>query len=281
MGSKIRGPQDSAPLAVDLDSEAFRLFLQSELVRRCKANPRYSLRSFARSMAVEPSAMSKLLAGKRRVTAAMFEQLSQRLGLEPQQVESFRSAQGGGQPRAGATSARGVADGEGFVPIDHDAFAIIADWYHMAIFEMMRVEGFRSDPAWIARALGISVHEANAAIERMLRLGLLARRSDGSLVGGRGFTTTGMPFTTVALRKVQRQVLEMAIHALDETPLERRDQSTMTMAVNPEQLAAAKLKIKEFRRRLCKFLESKPPCTDVYHLSISLYPVTRIREAKR
>jgi hypothetical protein len=59
MGSKIRGPQDTAPLvAVDLDSEAFRLFLQSELVRRCKANPRFSLRSFARSMAVEPSAMS-------------------------------------------------------------------------------------------------------------------------------------------------------------------------------------------------------------------------------
>ena len=37
-------------------------------------------------------------------------------------------------------------------------------------------------------------------------------------------------------------------------------------------------RIRTFRRQLMRFLESKPPKTEVYHLSISLYPVTRLAE---
>ena len=42
----------------------FRLYLQNEFVRRANKNPSYSLRSFARSLEVNDSTLSKLLSGK-------------------------------------------------------------------------------------------------------------------------------------------------------------------------------------------------------------------------
>jgi transcriptional regulator with XRE-family HTH domain len=45
-----------------------RAVLKAELSRRKRANPRYSLRAFARSLSVEHSTLSQFLRGKRTVT---------------------------------------------------------------------------------------------------------------------------------------------------------------------------------------------------------------------
>ncbi len=39
----------------------FRIFLQEELVLRCKKNPKFSMRAFARMLGVENSALSKII----------------------------------------------------------------------------------------------------------------------------------------------------------------------------------------------------------------------------
>ena len=45
-----------------------RAILESEFSRRKGVNPRYSLRAFARSVAIEHSTLSQLLRGKRAIT---------------------------------------------------------------------------------------------------------------------------------------------------------------------------------------------------------------------
>jgi transcriptional regulator with XRE-family HTH domain len=250
-----------------VDPEAVRRFLQGELVRRCQSNPRYSMRAFARALDLEPSALSKLLAGKRRVTPEMFERLAKRLAIGPEELRGLLGPGGAALP----------ASKKVFDQVSLDAFQVISDWYHLAILELVRVDRFRGDPAAIAKALGISLAETRQAIERLTRLGVLAVTAEGTVVStAKELTTVGLPFTSAALKSMQRQVLELAIKALDETPMERRDQSTMTMAINAGRLGEARAKIREFRRGLCTFLEEEPPRTEVYHLSISLYPVTNL-----
>ena len=68
-----------------------------------------------------------------------------------------------------------------------DAFQVISDWYHLAIVELANTPDFRGEPYGIARSLGISVVEARAALERLLRLGMLAR-SDSGCIRGTGKT---------------------------------------------------------------------------------------------
>src|SRR5438105_2196819 len=81
---------------VDLEKESFeprkdfRLYLQSELVRRCKSNPKYSLRAFAKFLGTDSSRLSKILKDVRPVGGKLIEQFGSRLGLNPIDIESFK-----------------------------------------------------------------------------------------------------------------------------------------------------------------------------------------------
>jgi len=157
-----------------------------------------------------------------------------------------------------------------------DAFQVISDWYHYAILELISIKGFQPNSKWIAPKLGITVSEVNIAVERLQRLGLLKICDDGKWINGSGSnTTTGNAYSATAFRRLQRDVLKMALNALEEVPMEVRDQTSMTMAIDSSQLPEARIRIKKFRRNLCQFLQESGPRDQVYQLGISLYPITR------
>lgn len=249
----------------------FRTCLQAELLNRCRANSGYSLRAFARALQIEPSALSKILKGTRQVTPRMFVQLAKRLNLDPSEIERLQPAK---QKSAHTVSNTSSAPDYRQLTLDH--FQVIADWYHFAILELTQVQGFRPEPRSIARTLNITVSEVNAAVERLKRLEFLSIDSkSGRWKDESGaLTTVGNEFTAAAFRRLQRQVLEKALIALEEAPLEERDQSSMTMAINSKQLPEAKKLIRDFRRNLCVLLKSEQPLDRVYHLGVSLYPVS-------
>lgn len=69
----------------------FRDYLKGELERRCQKNSQFSLRGFARMLEIEPSSLSKILNGKRRVTATMLERLGKKLNLSEEEISEFHS----------------------------------------------------------------------------------------------------------------------------------------------------------------------------------------------
>jgi uncharacterized protein (TIGR02147 family) len=255
----------------------FRLFLQSELARRCESNERYSLRAYARSLRIAPSALSAILNGKRPITRNMKLRLGLGLGLSPKDVGYFQES------KAEGASPKGPAQTLEFQQIALDAYAVIADWYHYAILELSHLESFQPDPKWIAKSLGITKSEVNIAVERLQRVGLLKIES-GSWIdttpNGHATNIRG-DLTSAASRKLQRQILEKSIRALDEVPIAIRNHTSMTMAINPDDLPEAKERITNFRHNLCSFLERNGKPTQVYQLAIAFYPVTQIEEGDR
>jgi len=86
----------------------------------------------------------------------------------------------------------------------------------------------------------------------------------------------GEAYNTIAQRKLQRQILEKAIQALEEVPKKYRDQSSTVMAVKKSDLLEAKKRIREFRHSLCEFLQRDPSTfEEVYQLSVSLFPLSQ------
>lgn len=250
----------------------FRLFLQQELVRRCRENRNYSLRAFARHLSLEPSFLSKLLRGERNITLENFRKLADRLLLDPEEYKQFSQVIEQKAQRRGGRGKTDVALNE----LSSDQFQVIADWYHYAILELLEIKSFQPNVRWIARALDVTPAEISAALERLERVGLLERSDSGwkNLKGSN--TTTGNPFTTVAFRKLQKGILEKAIIALETVPMERRDQSSITMAIDSRNLPEAKKRIQKFRRELMQYLQSDGEPDEVYQLSISLYPLTDV-----
>ncbi|MGE3974085.1 MAG: DUF4423 domain-containing protein, partial [Bdellovibrionales bacterium] len=227
----------------------FRVKLQTELTNRIANNPRYSLRAFARFLEIDPSTLSQLLRGMRKFSNEQIETIGTKIGLSPRDVKALKNLN---QKKAsGEQSWRNDN-----YDLTHDMFQIIADWYHYAIFELVTIKNFKNDTKWIASKLGISASEAEFAVERLLRLGLLVRQEDGGLAkGSLNISTTSSPFTSAAFRKMQEQLLQKAIQAMETVPMSQRDQSSMTMAIDTSLMDAAKEKIKNFRRELCDFFQ--------------------------
>lgn len=127
----------------------------------------------------------------------------------------------------------------------------------------------------MAGRLGITAAEAALGISRLIEAGLLARRSDGRLVATEAqITTADKEMTTAAHRKRQDQVLEKARQSLKKDPIEIRNHSAMTMAIDPALIPEARQRVEAFTQKLCTFLESGAK-KEVYELAIQLFPLTR------
>lgn len=239
--------------------------LQDELLARMRKNPRYSLRALARSLEVEPSALSKILSGKREITPRMFRRIATRLPLSPVQAKKLETTLSPREPK------------ESFVPLSQDLFEVLSDWYHYALLELTNVDGFRPDVKWVARRLGIKPVEAKLAVDRLRRLNMLEIGPDGQWrdISGSVTTVGSNDYSASLLRNFQRRLLEQAIQALETVSADQRDQSAITMAISTSQLPVAKDQILRFRRRMCRLLQQSSPLDEVYTLAISLFPVSR------
>lgn len=237
----------SAPLTV----------LTQEFAKRSERNARYSLRAYAKSLGISPSLLSLILSGKRPISRKVWGTLK-RLGLiaEPESIEKGS-----------------------FNQISLDTFSVISDWYHYAILNLLETPSRLVNEKTIAERLGISRAESGMALLRLARLGLIAkenkkwaRRSEPLKVENE--------ISSAASRKYHKQVLEKAIESLENDPMELRDFSAMTMAIDPKLVPMARKRIQEFRRRLTQELELKGNRSEVYHLTVQFYPVSKSREKK-
>jgi len=155
-----------------------------------------------------------------------------------------------------------------------ETFRVISDWYHYAILELTYTKGFKPEPKWIAKELGISEMEAKLAIQRLVSLELLTEMKGTLKKTDATLTTADRQITTPALKRRQKQVLEKAIQSLESDPIEIRDTTALCMAIDPKKIPEAKWRIQEFKRSLCEFLESGDRA-QVYELAISLFPTQK------
>jgi hypothetical protein len=236
--------------------------LEAEFTRRKAMNPRYSLRAFAAAMELPAGRVSEFLAGKRVPTRRVSAKIADRLGLSPEQAAALR-----GEP------ARGPAPEDHYAPLADDVFAVIAEWYHTAFLSLLDTGDFRSDPAWIARRIGISVVETRAMLHRLERTGLIEVKK-GKIHKLASDFKTGTDIPNAALKRSHRESILQAAEALEKVPTAERDVTSMTMAIDPRKLPLAKTLIRDFRFRLASLLETGAR-TEVYNLNVQLVPVTK------
>jgi uncharacterized protein (TIGR02147 family) len=255
----------------DLRNKDFKSLLQEELLVRCRKNPSYSLRSFAKYLDISHSALTEMLNGKRKITPKSMEKLGLVLGLSIEEIVNF-------QKTIRENQSENLKQKASYQQLTIDQFAIISDWTHYAILELIKIKNFPHTAHHIAKALGITKSESNIAIERLQRIGLLECNDEGKFFEiNNGFATNiSGNLTSAGSKKLQKQILEQSIQALMTLPIEERNHTSMTMAIDPKLLPEAILRIRKFRRELSEFLETEGNPSEVYQFSLSLFPITHI-----
>lgn len=252
----------------------FRDLLRTELVERIKRNPGYSLRAFARSLGVSPATISIVISGKKPVTLSLIRKVAPALKLTAEKVKNYQLE---------LIQPTEVRRGQkNYQTVELDQVAIISDWYHYAILNLMRTTGFKPKPLWISRRLGIKPVEAQMALERLIRVGLLSVSQDGKLTDvSNGFTShIKVDRTTQPARENQRQFFELSRKAIDDVEYSNRSHTGVTLAFNLKDLARAKEMIAEFRRKFHETFDQSGNADAVYHLCLGLFPLSKEKNNK-
>lgn len=86
----LDGGTVSLPDRVELEAgQDFRAILRSELNRRMRQNPYYSLRAFARDLKVVPSRISEILSGKQGLSPKCAQKIAKLLRMSEEEASHF------------------------------------------------------------------------------------------------------------------------------------------------------------------------------------------------
>jgi uncharacterized protein (TIGR02147 family) len=259
--------------------QEYRTFLRDTFDRRRTNNASYSLRAYARDLDVSPPQLSCVLRGKKGLSLVSAQRVATNLGLSKKDQERFRllvekeDARSSDKRTTALRQIRKGAESGKFLELKLDTYRLVSDWYHYSILELTAIPGVSITPDLVAAMLGLTPAVAKAAIARLSRLGLLKKVGRRWIKSEAHLTTTdGVP--SEAIRETNRQLLQKALAALEQQPLDERDFSTVTFAINPEKLPDAKRIIAAFRRQMIGLLET-PPQSELYCLAVQLFRLTQ------
>ncbi len=258
---------------------AYKIQLAEELHRRCTKNARYSIRAFARALNLDPGALSRILSGKQIPSFHVAEKILSNLDFTPNERAIFLDSLNEVQKKRPLKRVRQESNNPFLNNLSQnelniELYKVISSWYHIAILELTMLDNFEGNSKWISKQLGISQVEAKLALDRLFDLNLLEVKNGKIRKTQEQLTTNSKTISTPALRTNQKEFLEKAIESLENDPIEERNTTSMTMAIDPELLPLAKEKIHDFNKELCQLLESKSK-RRVYNLEIALYPLQK------
>lgn len=260
-----------------LQFENYRLYLRSVLADRASINPRYSLRAFAQNLGLAPSYLSAVMNGKKSLSPETAYAVTEKLKLGEQEATYFRilaQMEGTKDPalkesllqRAQVLSPRVVVH-----DLSVDQFKMISDWHHYAIFVATDLSDFKATPDRIAKILGLSRAEVHVAVERLIRLKMLEKDSEGRLKQTVPHSRLVSRAPSRAVRSHHRQNLEKAIENLSMQTPEERFMGSETFCIDESQ-------IEEFQELCTRFLNSAVVLANkaktknqVYHLGVQFF----------
>lgn len=257
-------------------------YMSACLQSRRAQNPRYSLRAWSRQLGFKnPALLSQILNGKRTLGPAVAELVVANLQLKSSEKRYFEllvllgKAKTQSEKEIYCRSLERLRKGEEFHSLGLDLFRLMADWYHLALLEMVELRDFREDSTFLARRLREQVPSVGIekALARLLRLGLLVRVNGRIRRSRAAWLKVGANIPSDAIRKFHRQMIDKAQAALDEMPVKSRDVRGSTLSLRHSQRDQALQVIERAHAELIR-LSARGDGEETFQFNTQFFPLT-------
>ncbi len=254
-----------------------RAWLEAERERRPSV---VSSRWMALRLSLDPSLLSKILAGERHLSPSRVDPVCDLAGLKGDEAEYFRllvqyaKAKGHRESQAcfqRMAQLRKVSP----VPLHGLQSAYWQRWENVAIRELMSTGTVEDDPGSIGRKLRppVGARRVRQALSTLEELGLASKDADGIWRRTEPFLRDGPEVDPETLRHFHRQNLLMAAEAIEAVPKELRDLSSLTFTLPPEGYARIVELLRDFRTKVLATISGMDTSPDrVYQLGFQLVP---------
>lgn len=239
---------------------------------RKKTNPAYSLRTFAQTIGVTPSHLAMILEKTKFPSPELVTRIGEAIDVASETIETWQK-EIREQKKAfffhGATPTIGDSTSE----------CSTNSWYHLAIVELFKTKNFKSSYSYIADEIGLDLQTAIEAVTALEQGGVVTTETTPwsvTLTDAQSSSNSPLEKRTAhENREMQKDLLEIAIGAIDNVDNEERDNTSVTMAIQKDRLPEAKEMIKKFRKEMAEFLSGQDGKADeVYHLTVGLFPTS-------
>ncbi len=257
-----------------LDAPAY---LRAEYAKRRSRRPAYSLRAFARDLELGVSTLSEFLRGKGGMSYERALFISKKLDLSPEQMEHFcdlvqiRGQETVEQIAARRRIERRLSHPEGSLSLDQ--FASVANWYHLAILELIDLSPIYQNASVLAETLFLEISEVEEAIDRLVRLSLLVKTPEGRLNRASAQTVVGQDVPSQAIRTFHRQMIEQGMQTLETVPIDQRKFQSIVFSIRMADCKEFSSELEKLTMQLVDKFHQRSGKERVYGLTTQLFPL--------
>jgi uncharacterized protein (TIGR02147 family) len=259
----------------------YRRFIKDAIEEKRNKNPQYSYRCAANRMGVSSGALARVLNGTRHAGAGLVRKFTLFLGLKKREAEyfsllsGFESIKDEARRRACYQKIlRMRADCHGAIP--REQYRFFEQWYHVALFELLRTAPYAPDAAALGASLAppVSGSKIRKALETLKRLGCVREFPDGTVRPVKPFLTTGDSWESVAIHSFQVAMANLGCRAIDAMHKEERDFSTLTMALSKEAFDRVREVLKRARMEISGIERDCASPDRVYQMNFQCFPLS-------
>jgi uncharacterized protein (TIGR02147 family) len=154
-----------------------------------------------------------------------------------------------------------------------------SDWHHGAIFELVGLSEFQSDPAWIASRFykHLTPEQVTRSLALLEKLDLIAYDPEAKKhVKKNASLSTGDDVRGLAVVGYHLQMMDLAQASFSQTPADSREIGAVTLSVSEDMALRLKEDIRLFRRYVIHLSEQCQQPDRIMQLNLQLFPMTRV-----
>ncbi|MCL2689603.1 MAG: TIGR02147 family protein [Chitinispirillia bacterium] len=261
----------------------YRTYLQDCFGAIKDSNRSLSQRYVALKLGLDPSNLTKIISGKRKLSFEQMLDFASFLKLSKSQKEYFellvRRDCAQDEKEMQALQKKIISRQRmKIAAINKKHAEYFQKWYHAAVRELLNVTSFYNEHQ-LSQMLNpkISPFEAKKAIELLETLNMINKESDGKYSLASKFITPDSDVPTEVIHAFQKQMMELAKDSLTMDK-DSRDVSTMTLSLSNEDFHKVKEMISEFRKQLFEVAQnSAQPPQGVFQVNFQAFPVALVK----
>lgn len=271
------------------DHSDYRTYLAFVYAQAKQVDPNYSYILMSKDLGVGSTNAHSVIQGRRPLTLKSAEKMCKALGLTKVHKKYFLALVQ--QQRAKTPDDREKAFEQRLnlkqsvlpTELDKRQLAFFEHWYHTAILEILRLEHAEDSAEWIADQIRptVSVAEVSESLKLLESLGYIAKDPKvGRLYPTDATITTGNEVLGLAIMSYHRQMLKLAVNAVENVARHERDLSAITVGASPELVRQFKDEIVALRKRFLQLAAEEENAEDVMQINFQLFPLTGGKDKK-
>ncbi len=284
MGFSLTRLRELATLCRITDFEDYRSYLEAVYQSVKAQSPDYSYAHFSVSLGLSSTNAHAVIAGHRNLSSKTGLRIAEALRLTESDKRYFLAlikhehAKSSAEREEAFHERIKIARSSLSSKLDERRLRFFESWHNAAIIELLRLDGATDDPQWISENLRPSVPlpKVKQSLKLLKELGyLVLDEQKGRLFPAEVSISTGDQVERLAILSYHRQMIDLAVSAMDQINAEERDVATITIGVSSQLKEQMQNEVVALRKKFLQLAKEEASPDEILQVNIQLFPISR------